>query len=338
MFNRDNIAHGESNGTIEAIVHDLDPIVALLSLIHITGDRGLLHKYGPLLEGTQEQKREAFVDFGQQEHKSADPAVVAELRAMLLKEMAANPEPVLRDLDPALFRAMARLALGQDLPEASIEVARQHGGFVTDTRLRPQEMLPPEDFKVVVIGAGMIGINSAIKLKQAGFSYTVLESRHEMGGTWSVNRYPGAAVDTPSILYSYSFDPNPSWSKYYPMKDEYLQYLERVADKRRIRDHIHLNTTMSDATWDEERQLWIIKAIRDGREHVYEANAAILFRKGAAHGYYRHDDSGRIVIATPRHNSTVWHDTRQPKMEHIKSRRRSSEAKPERPAMTMLSI
>ena len=104
---------------------------------------------------------------------------------------------------------------------------------------------------------------------------TVIESRHEMGGTWSINRYPGAAVDTPSILYSYSFDPNPSWTKFYPMKDEFLQYLEKVADRHRIRDNIHLNTTMTDAAWDDARKLWVVKAVRDGQEVVYEANAII---------------------------------------------------------------
>ena len=267
---------GEPSAMLEKAVADLDPIVALLSLVHITGDRQLLNHYGPLLEGTQDQQRSAFVDINAHEFKQADPAVVAEIRAMLLKEVKTNPEPLLGEPDPALFREMLKLALGQELPEASIGPARHHGGFVTDTRLRKQEVLPPADFKVVVIGAGMHGINAAIKLKQAGFAYTVLESRDEIGGTWSVNRYPGAAVDTPSVQYSYSFDPNPSWTKFYPMKDEFLEYLERVADKHRIRPNIHLNTQMEAADWDEARQLWIVKAMRDGKEVTYEANAVIL--------------------------------------------------------------
>ncbi|ANI77702.1 MULTISPECIES: flavin-containing monooxygenase [Sphingobium] len=267
---------GEPAVRLEAVIGDLDPIVALLSLIHITGDRQLLHRYGPLLEGTEDQKRAAFVNLGSREHKQADPAVVAEIRAMLAQEMARSPEPLMREPDPALFRDMLKLALGQELPEASIEPARHHGGFVTDTRVHKPEVAPPADFNVLVIGGGMHGINAAVKLKQAGFSYTVLESRHEIGGTWSVNRYPGAAVDTPSVQYSYSFDPNPSWTKFYPMKDEFLQYLERVADKHRIRPHVHLNTTMQSADWDEARQLWIVKAIRDGEAVTYEANAVIL--------------------------------------------------------------
>ena len=92
--------------------------------------------------------------------------MVAEIRSLLLEEMRSNPEPLLREPTPGLFREMLRLALGQDLPELSFEVARQHGGFVTDTRRRTQEILSPPDFKVLVIGAGMVGINAAVKLKQ----------------------------------------------------------------------------------------------------------------------------------------------------------------------------
>lgn len=152
---------GESADTssmLEAAVAELDPIVALLSLIHITGDQMLLHRYGPLLEGTQEQKREAFVDFGETEHKEADPAVVAEIRGMLLNELrGGKPEVLLDEPAPGLFREMLKLALGMELPEASFEVARQHGGFVTDTRIVPQDVMPSPDFKVLVIGAGWSG-------------------------------------------------------------------------------------------------------------------------------------------------------------------------------------
>lgn len=135
--------------------------------------------------------------------------------------------------------------------------------------------MPPADFKVLVIGAGMVGINAAVKLRQAGFNFTVLESRHEIGGTWSVNRYPGAAVDTPSILYSYSFEPNPSWTKYYPTGPEYLAFLKRLARKYRLHDNIKLNTEMTSAYWDEARQIWVVTAKSEGKGIVYEAKAVI---------------------------------------------------------------
>ena len=307
MFNPSNNG-GESSITPEAAIAVFDPIVALLSLIHITGDRQLLNHYGPLLEGTQDQQRAAFVDFGDHDHKQADPAVVAEIRQLLLDEVRAGAEPLLREPDPALFREMLKLALGQELPEASIGPARHHGGFVTDTRIRKQDVLPSADFKVVVIGAGMHGINAAIKLKQAGFAYTVLESRHEIGGTWSVNRYPGAAVDTPSVQYSYSFDPNPSWTKFYPMKEEFLQYLERVAAKHRIGPNIHLNTMMQGATWDEDRQIWVITALRDGQEVTYEANAVIL-SVGVLSRPRWPDAVGRERFRGPVLHSAAWDET-----------------------------
>src|SRR5579863_7546942 len=67
-------------------------------------------------------------------------------------------------------------------------------------------------FKVVIIGAGVSGVLAAIRLEQLGvFSFTILEKNPEPGGTWWQNSYPGCRVDTPSLLYSYSFAPDPGW-------------------------------------------------------------------------------------------------------------------------------
>ena len=67
--------------------------------------------------------------------------------------------------------------------------------------------------RVVIIGAGMAGILSAIKLKEAGLTdFTVYEKGDEVGGTWRENTYPGLACDVPSHLYSYSFALTPEWS------------------------------------------------------------------------------------------------------------------------------
>ena len=64
-----------------------------------------------------------------------------------------------------------------------------------------------------IIGAGMAGILSAIKLTEAGLTdFTIYEKGDRFGGTWRENTYPGLACDVPSHLYSYSFAPNPDWS------------------------------------------------------------------------------------------------------------------------------
>ncbi len=255
----------------------LDPVVALLALIQITGDRTLLHKYGQPLEGTQHQIKEAFVAFDKpREASPAAEAVASEVRGRLREAVLSGRPAVLPHLDMALFREMARLALGLELPEMSIQPAFQHGGFTTDSRVREPKRLPPADFKVLVVGAGMMGINAAVKLQQAGFNFQVIEKLGNVGGNWLENTYPGAAVDTPSRVYSFSFEPNASWTKYYPNGPEFLSYLDRVADKYSLKERIDFHTAVESAEWDEASKVWKVRAIRDGREVVYEGNALIM--------------------------------------------------------------
>ena len=163
-----------------------------------------------------------------------------------------------------------------NLPEMSLDVAFHHAGFTTDTRVRKPQALPPRDFKVLVIGAGMMGINAAVKLQQAGFDFRVIEKLPAVGGNWLENTYPGAAVDTPSRVYSFSFEPNSSWTKYYPNGPEFLSYLERVVDKYNLMDRVDLGTKMEGAAWDEARQLWLVHTVRGGQPVTYEANVLIV--------------------------------------------------------------
>src|SRR5690606_9641398 len=86
------------------------------------------------------------------------------------------------------------------------------------------------DPRFVVIGAGMAGILSAIKLGEAGYTdVTIYEKADRLGGTWRENTYPGIACDVPSHLYSYSFAPNPDWSHVFSPGPEICAYFEDVA-------------------------------------------------------------------------------------------------------------
>ncbi|WP_420381795.1 NAD(P)/FAD-dependent oxidoreductase [Novosphingobium sp.] len=262
---------------LDQAIAELDPVVALLSLVQITGDRTLLHKFGPALEGTQHKLREAFVSFGDQDGPGAASAdIAADVRNRLKLALLAAKSPVLPNLDMPLFRVMSHLALGMDIPEMSLAPAFQHAGFTTDTRVQKAKAVPPAGFKVLVVGAGMMGINAAVKLQQAGFDYTVLERLDAVGGNWLENTYPGAAVDTPSRVYSFSFEPNGSWTRFYPTGPEFLSYLTRVADTYGINANIAFGTTVEGARWDEARQLWVVSARRGHESVTYEANELIM--------------------------------------------------------------
>lgn len=255
----------------------LDPIMALLALVQLTGDRTLLHTYWDALDGRQESVVEAFRDIDAHEaRKTVDPAIAADIRARLLAAVQSGRSPVMPQIDLPTFRKMSRLLLGQDLPEMSVEVAYQHGGFVTDTRVRKAKSVPPADFKAIVVGAGMMGINAAIKLQQAGIDCTVLEAMDKVGGNWLTNTYPGAAVDTPSRVYSFSFEPNAAWTQYYPRGAEFLSYLDRVCDQYHLRERIRFGTWVEGAEWDETSKLWTVHSVQDGQRESHVCNVLIM--------------------------------------------------------------
>src|SRR5918998_5658304 len=88
----------------------------------------------------------------------------------------------------------------------------------------------PEWFEVAIVGAGFSGLGMAVRLQNAGFTdFVVLERGEELGGTWRDNTYPGCQCDVPSHVYSFSFAPNPEWTRTYSMQAEIWDYLQRYA-------------------------------------------------------------------------------------------------------------
>ena len=120
--------------------------------------------------------------------------------------------------------------------------------------------------RVGIIGAGFAGLGAAIRLRQAGFTdFTVYERAAELGGTWRDNSYPGCACDIPSVLYSYSFAPNPEWTRLYPSQPEIWDYLRRVAREHRVLERIRFGAELGAARWDEAALEWRL-SFRDGGE------------------------------------------------------------------------
>jgi cation diffusion facilitator CzcD-associated flavoprotein CzcO len=109
------------------------------------------------------------------------------------------------------------------------------------------------DTTVAIVGSGFSGIGLAIRLKQDGVEdFVVLERNEGVGGTWWANTYPGCACDVPSHLYSFSFAPNPDWTRTYSRQPEIREYLRRVVEEHGVAPHIRLGCEVRGARWDSD--------------------------------------------------------------------------------------
>ena len=124
------------------------------------------------------------------------------------------------------------------------------------------------DFEVIVIGAGVAGIYQIKRLVDLGVSATVLEAFPDLGGTWYNNRYPGARFDSESYTYGYSFSKEVlaewNWREMFSPQPDNLEYLNFVADKFSLRDHMQFNCRVDAAVFDESANIWRL-TISDGR-------------------------------------------------------------------------
>ncbi|PRY12893.1 flavin-containing monooxygenase [Kineococcus rhizosphaerae] len=108
--------------------------------------------------------------------------------------------------------------------------------------------LPGAVVDVAVVGAGFAGLGAAIRLHRRGReSFVVLERAGEVGGTWRDNTYPGVACDVPSHLYSFSFAPEPGWSRVFAPGAEIQRYLRERA--REVAGHVRLGCEVLRARW-----------------------------------------------------------------------------------------
>jgi cation diffusion facilitator CzcD-associated flavoprotein CzcO len=118
-------------------------------------------------------------------------------------------------------------------------------------------MTPPSHTRVAIVGAGFSGLCMAIRLRREGIEdFTVLERADEVGGTWRDNTYPGCQCDIPSALYSFSFAPNPDWSRFYPLQSEIRDYLRRCARDFGVMPHIRFGHEVLGADWDDDAGHW----------------------------------------------------------------------------------
>src|SRR3954452_8686714 len=116
----------------------------------------------------------------------------------------------------------------------------RHGSPVESDGARPT---------VAVIGAGVSGLAMGLRLRRAGYDFTIFEKASEVGGTWRDNRYPGLTIDVPSPLYTFAGHRHPGWRRWMPDQLEILDYHRAVATRTGLREHIRFDTEVVAATW-----------------------------------------------------------------------------------------
>jgi cation diffusion facilitator CzcD-associated flavoprotein CzcO len=110
--------------------------------------------------------------------------------------------------------------------------------------------------EVAIVGAGFGGLGMAIKLRERGTDFVLIERGEDVGGTWWANSYPGCQCDIPSNLYSFSFARNPDWDRAYPMRDQILDYLRECAVRFGVLPHTRLGCELLGARWVADEQRW----------------------------------------------------------------------------------
>jgi cation diffusion facilitator CzcD-associated flavoprotein CzcO len=121
----------------------------------------------------------------------------------------------------------------------------------------------PEEVRVAIVGSGFSGIGMAVGLLEDGErNFVILETADDIGGTWRDNVYPGCACDVPSHMYSFSFAPNPDWSRSFATQPEIWAYQQRVVERFGLRPYVRTGAEVVEATWDAGAARWIVRTAR----------------------------------------------------------------------------
>lgn len=149
-----------------------------------------------------------------------------------------------------------------------IRARQQCLGTVTPVSQTARE---PHRHEVIVIGAGVSGIYQIKRLVDLGIDAIVLEGDDDLGGTWYRNRYPGARFDSESYTYGYSFSQEVldewDWKERFSAQPENLRYLNFVADKFNLRQHMRFRARVNAMSWDEDAREWTIELV-SGESYV----------------------------------------------------------------------
>ncbi|WP_422743232.1 flavin-containing monooxygenase [Mycobacterium sp. WMMD1722] len=284
---------------IAAALAEVSVPTLVLSLVHITGDPRYLDEFtqaGLFLNEIQ--------GFMSEEDKARARAVALDVITDYRDRGCPEPAP----LSPDLIRRMMDWAACEPVGEEYLPLLGEELDLDGADPRRPDPVEPSAaaDCPVLVIGCGESGLLAAIRLRQAGLPFTVVEKNAGPGGTWWENTYPGARVDVANHFYCYSFEPNNAWEHYFAEQPELRRYFTDVMDKYGIAEHVRWRTEVTAADWDDVSGRWRV-TVRgpDGTTDELSARAVIT-AVGQLNRPFVPDIPGAATFGGPAFHSAAW--------------------------------
>ncbi|RKK68854.1 hypothetical protein BFJ69_g13280 [Fusarium oxysporum] len=155
---------------------------------------------------------------------------------------------------------------------------------------RPENWVPvqegpsfqPRKLKVVCIGAGFGGLMLSYQHKHGDaplenfMDLKIYEKNDDIGGTWLINTYPGVAYDVPAHIYTFPFEPNPSWSQFYASGPEIWRYIKKKSDKYKLHEPVILNSEVISSVWDDDTGKWRLEIQQAHSRDIVQEEADIV--------------------------------------------------------------
>ncbi len=292
----------ESDAEIARALESANLPTLMMSLVHLTGDASLLegpHRPGPAALAAASDGIDA-----------AGRSEILQQAAKALREYRDRGCTLPPPPSDETIRRMMSFQVGEHVPDEYVPMMLEEMALDgSDARAVAWPAGSAEarrGLHVVVIGAGMSGLLSAIRLQEAGIPYTLVEKNDAVGGTWYENRYPGCRVDVANAFYCYSFEPNHAWTQFFSERDEIHAYFERVSHKYGIHEKIRFQTEVRSAKWDEASCTWsVVLRSADGSEETLAASA-VISAVGQLNRPNIPDVPGRERFDGPAFHSAQW--------------------------------
>lgn len=293
----------EDDAFIAQALEDASIPTLMLAMIHMSGDTSLL-------DGTI-RPMGVYLNEVQGYMSEEDKAAVRAQALEVIKAYRDGGCQSARIDDHEVIRRMMSFLVAEEVPMEYVPMMLEEMELDGDARQLDWDAIPAEqraDFHVTVIGGGMSGVLAAIRLKEAGISFTVIEKNPGVGGTWYENRYPGCRVDVGNHFYCYSFAPNHEWTEYFARQPELQRYFEECLDRFEVREHFRFNSEVIRAEYQQASGSWLVTTRdADGKESRHETRA-LISAVGQLNRPKLPDIQGRDSFSGIAMHSAEWRD------------------------------